>query len=70
MRIALIFFVSMAGFPAEVVIDRIAVIVGKSVIKSSDVERNLRLTEFLNQQPLSLSARPADRRPSASSTSS
>lgn len=39
-----------------VVIDRIAVVVGKHCIKSSDIDRNLRLTEFLNSQPLDLSA--------------
>ncbi|HTX36984.1 MAG TPA: hypothetical protein VME43_18270 [Bryobacteraceae bacterium] len=63
MRVALLFVVSMAGFPAQVVIDRIAVIVGKSVIKLSDIERNLRLTEFLNREPLNVSVQ--DRRPAA-----
>jgi len=48
-----------------VVIDRIAVIVGKHAIKLSDIERDLRVTEFLNQMPLDLSGaakrRSADR---------
>lgn len=34
-----------------VVIDRMAVIVGKHVIKLSDINRDLRATEFLNRQP-------------------
>jgi hypothetical protein len=38
-----------------VVIDRIAVIVDKYVIKASDIDRDLRVTEFLNNQPLDLS---------------
>lgn len=37
-----------------IVLDRIAVIVGKHVIKKSDIDRDLRVTEFLNRQPLSL----------------
>ncbi len=45
------------------VLDRIAVIVGKHVIKESDINRDLRVTEFLNREPLSLS--PAAKRKSA-----
>jgi hypothetical protein len=37
---------------AAVVIDRIAVVVGKHVIKLSDIDRDLRLTAFLNRQVL------------------
>ena len=37
-------------------IDRIAVIAGKHVIKTSDIERDLRVTEFLNREPLSVTA--------------
>jgi hypothetical protein len=37
------------------VIDRIAVIVGRHVIKTSDIARDLRVTEFLNGEPLDLS---------------
>jgi len=37
---------------AGVVIDRIAVIVDKHAIKSSDIDRDLRVTEFLNRAPL------------------
>jgi hypothetical protein len=52
---ALLFLV--ASVRGAVVIDRIAVIVGKHAIKLSDVERDLRLTAFLNQAPLDLSAK-------------
>ena len=41
--------------PAAVVIDRIAVIVGKQAIKLSDINRDLRVTEFLNRQQPDLS---------------
>ena len=37
-----------------VVLDRIAVIAGTHVIKLSDIDRDIRLTEFLNQVPLSV----------------
>ena len=40
--------------PGAVVIDRIAVVVGKQVIKTSDIEKDLRLTEFLNREKLDL----------------
>ncbi len=39
---------------SAVVLDRIAVVVGKHAIKSSDIERDLRLTEFLNREKLDL----------------
>jgi hypothetical protein len=39
-----------------VVIDRMAVIVGRHVIKTSDIVRDLRVTEFLNREPLDLSS--------------
>ncbi len=41
-----------ATLEGAVVLDRIAVIVGKHVIKESDIERDLRLTDFLNSAPL------------------
>jgi hypothetical protein len=46
-----------AGWAQGVVIDRLAVIVGKNAIKSSDVERDLRLTAFLNQTAVDRSAK-------------
>jgi peptidyl-prolyl cis-trans isomerase SurA len=42
----------LAGaLPASVVIDRVAVVVDKRVIKASDIYRDLRVTQFLNRQP-------------------
>lgn len=38
-----------------VVLDRMAAVVGKRVIKTSDIERDLRVTEFLNREQLNLS---------------
>ena len=37
-----------------VVIDRIAVRVDNAIIKDSDIDRNIRVTEFLNNQPLNM----------------
>ncbi|HEX4808901.1 MAG TPA: hypothetical protein VH325_08225 [Bryobacteraceae bacterium] len=38
-----------------VIIDRIAIVVnGKRIVKQSDIERDVRATEFLNRQPLNL----------------
>jgi peptidyl-prolyl cis-trans isomerase SurA len=39
-----------------VVLDRMAVIVGNHVVKASDIDRDLRVTEFLNNEPLNLDA--------------
>jgi hypothetical protein len=38
----------------SVIIDRIAVRVNNAIIKDSDIDRNLRVTEFLNDQPLNV----------------
>lgn len=38
------------GQDGAVIVDRIAVIVGNQVIKRSDIDRDLRLTAFLNQE--------------------
>jgi hypothetical protein len=38
-----------------VTIDRIAIIVGNSIVKDSDIDRELRVTNFLNGEPLDLS---------------
>ena len=40
---------------AVVVLDRMAAIVGKHVIKTSDIDWDLRVTEFLNREPLNFS---------------
>ncbi|MBV9613086.1 MAG: hypothetical protein JO091_11475, partial [Acidobacteriaceae bacterium] len=34
-----------------VIIDRIAVVVGNSIVKDSDIDRDIRVTSFLNNQP-------------------
>jgi hypothetical protein len=46
-----------------VVVDRIAVIVGRRIVKTSDIERDLRVSSFLNHQPLDQS--PEARRKAA-----
>lgn len=38
-----------------VIIDRIGVVVGNSIIKDSDINRDIRVTDFLDNQPLDLS---------------
>jgi hypothetical protein len=48
---------------AAAVVDRIAVVVGKAVITESEVLQEVRLTQFLNRQPLDIS--PAARRAAA-----
>ncbi len=40
---------------SAVIIDRIAVVVGNSIVKDSDISRDLRVTSFLNGDPLNLS---------------
>jgi hypothetical protein len=39
---------------AGIVVDRMAVVVRKPAIKTSDIERDLRVTEFLNQEQLKI----------------
>lgn len=48
-RISLLLFLAMLSSEA-VTVDRIAVVVGKRVIKTSDIVRDLRITQFLNRQ--------------------
>jgi hypothetical protein len=55
MRTVILFLGLSAALGAAVVIDRIAVIAGKKVVKLSDIDRDVRLTEFLNGEPLNLS---------------
>lgn len=57
MRLLAPLLILVAGAQGAVVINRIAVTVGKHVIKLSDVERDLRLTAFLNQAQLDLTAK-------------
>jgi peptidyl-prolyl cis-trans isomerase SurA len=47
---------SVVPSSAAEIIDRIAVTVGKHAIKSSDIERDLRVTAFLNREPLNLNS--------------
>ena len=56
MRLLVSLLAVTVWLPGAVVIDRIAVIAGKHVIKLSDIQRDLRLTEFLNSEPLNLGA--------------
>lgn len=57
MRRAIFIFGLMAmALSAAVVLDRVAVIVGKHAIKVSDVERDTRVTAFLNKTAVDLSA--------------
>jgi len=55
MRRLVLVFAIVSQIYAAVVIDRIAVVVGKQPIKLSDIDRDLRLTDFLNNVPLDLS---------------
>jgi hypothetical protein len=60
--LASVFLAAVPPAPAEI-IDRIAVSVGKHAIKLSDIDRDLRVTGFLNREPLNLS--PKTRRAAA-----
>jgi peptidyl-prolyl cis-trans isomerase SurA len=40
---------------SPVVMDRVAVVVGRRVVKSSDIDRDLRVSQFLNREPLNFS---------------
>ncbi len=54
MRFAIAIPFLVCSLQGAEVLDRIAVIVGNRVIKTSDIERDLRLTEFLNRESLNL----------------
>jgi hypothetical protein len=45
-----------ALFAGPVIVDRIAVIAGTHVIKLSDIDRDIRLTDFLNRAPLNFTS--------------
>ncbi len=55
--------VLVGGCLSAAVVDRIAVVVGKTVITESEVLEEVRLTEFMNQEPLDLG--PEQRRAAA-----
>jgi peptidyl-prolyl cis-trans isomerase SurA len=40
---------------SPVVMDRVAVVVGRRVVKSSDIDRDLRVSQFVNREPLNFS---------------
>jgi peptidyl-prolyl cis-trans isomerase SurA len=64
MRYAIPILLSLSTLAdAAVVVDRVAIVVGKRVVKASDVEGDLRVSQFLNSQALDLS--PAVRRKAA-----
>jgi peptidyl-prolyl cis-trans isomerase SurA len=52
--IILLLFAGIA-LPA-VVVDRIAIVVGKRAIKTSDIDREVRITDFVNGDPLKIDA--------------
>src|ERR1700693_6042481 len=49
-----LFLILASASQGGVVIDRIAVILGRHAIKTSDIVRDLRVTELLNREPLDL----------------
>ncbi len=53
-RLAMAMLLS-ASVASAVIIDQIAIVIGNSIIKDSDISRDLRVTEFLNNAPLNLS---------------
>jgi peptidyl-prolyl cis-trans isomerase SurA len=63
MRVLFAIFGLSALLAGPVILDRIAVIAGTHVIKLSDLERDIRLTDFLNRATFNLS--PAAKRESA-----
>lgn len=64
MRLALIAAVAFAGaVDAQVVLDRMALIVNDKVIKASEIDRDLRVTSFINETPLEFT--PAARKKAA-----
>jgi hypothetical protein len=54
---------SLAILARAVIIDQIAIVVNGKIIKESDIERDIRVTEFLNREPLNLD--PAARKAAA-----
>lgn len=53
-RCAVLLFLA-SSLALAIVIDGIAIIVGNSIVKRSDIERDLRVTSFLNNEPLDFS---------------
>lgn len=63
MRAQLFILFGLAAVAHAVVIDRMAIVAGTRVIKDSDIEREIRLTDFINGDKLDLG--PAARRKAA-----
>jgi hypothetical protein len=55
-RIIFISMLLVSSLPGAVVLDRVAVVVGKRAIKLSDIERDVRVTAFLNRAAVNVSA--------------
>jgi hypothetical protein len=53
---ALAIVLAMTAAAQAVIVDRIAVIVGNRIIKASDIDRDLRVTQFLNRETRDSSA--------------
>ena len=53
LRLGIVLLLS-PGLLSGVIIDRIAVVIGKSIVKDSDISRDLRVTDLLNGEPLNL----------------
>ncbi len=49
-------FILAGAAQAGVVVDRMAVVVAQHVIKASDVDHDLRLTQFINREPLKINS--------------
>ena len=55
LRAAILLLLLLSAAASAVIIDRIAIIVGNLIIKDSDISRDVRATEFLNDEPLNVS---------------
>jgi hypothetical protein len=53
-RAALGLFLAASATRA-VIVDQVAIVVGNSIVKDSDIDRNIRVTRFLNSEPLDFS---------------
>ena len=53
----LLLAIAAASTFGAVILDRVAVIIGQHVIKISDIQRDLHVTEFLNREPVNVSSK-------------
>jgi hypothetical protein len=56
MRVPVILIFLAQFFAHAELVDRIAIVVGKSIIKDSDIDRDIRVTQFLNNEPLHIAS--------------